>query len=215
MANYQVATTAGKVYSFTTDLTAAQAFDIVKGMPRTQFLDWILGGEQPTEKQTLWALKVAQESLDAQTPAAVGQFLDLVARIANMQEGRKSQVVLRFEGLTLKAVTRGYNAGGIYIFTNRGYAGKITKEGILQADQALAPALQLIAQDPEAAARAYGREHGICSCCGRGLTDPVSVFGGIGPICLARLAGEDARAELEADFREFQAENMLDAVLAA
>jgi hypothetical protein len=33
---------------------------------------------------------------------------------------------------------------------------------------------------------AYGRATGSCSCCGRELTDPVSIEAGIGPICAGR-----------------------------
>ena len=36
------------------------------------------------------------------------------------------------------------------------------------------------------------------------LTPPVSVFGGIGPVCLERLAGKAARKQLEAAFKASQ-----------
>jgi hypothetical protein len=39
--------------------------------------------------------------------------------------------------------------------------------------------------DPLAYAVAYGRETGSCSCCGRELSDPISVERGVGPVCLA------------------------------
>lgn len=218
MANYQVTTAAGKVYSFDTDLTASEAFKIVEGLPRTSFLEWVLNGSEPSEKQVLWALKVAQEVVDAKAPEAVGPFLGLVAQINRMQEGAKRNVTLRFAGLTLKAVTKGFNTGSVYVFLSESYVGKITKDGILKVDhsrETIEPALQAIAENPEKAARDYGRESGICSCCGRDLSDPVSIFGGIGPVCLERLSGKGARAELEADFREFQAESLLDSILAS
>jgi Family of unknown function (DUF6011) len=43
--------------------------------------------------------------------------------------------------------------------------------------------LAVIAADPAAAARVSGKDTGICCCCGRVLTDPVSIANGIGPIC--------------------------------
>jgi hypothetical protein len=43
-----------------------------------------------------------------------------------------------------------------------------------------------IAADPGAAARVSGKDTGICCCCGRQLTDPVSIAGGIGPICAGK-----------------------------
>jgi hypothetical protein len=43
-----------------------------------------------------------------------------------------------------------------------------------------------IAADPRGAAIDYGRETGICACCGRTLTNKESIDLGIGPICLDR-----------------------------
>lgn len=48
--------------------------------------------------------------------------------------------------------------------------------------------LKAIAQDVKAAAIRYGRELGVCSQCGRSLTNPDSIAAGIGPVCLARLS---------------------------
>lgn len=46
--------------------------------------------------------------------------------------------------------------------------------------------LREIDRDPRAAAAAYGKLSGICGCCGRDLTDPVSIEQGIGPVCRER-----------------------------
>lgn len=43
--------------------------------------------------------------------------------------------------------------------------------------------LVLVAKDPEAASKRYGRELGHCGVCGRTLTDENSRANGIGPIC--------------------------------
>lgn len=219
--NFEITTNAGKVIRFTTELTIPQAYEIVAELPQTGFMEWILKGKGE-RKNNLWALKVAQDELDARNPVkvekapeAVGQFLNLVATVNRMQEGAKRQVILRFEGATVKAVTKGPNVGCVYVFTPGGmYVGKITPAGVYYGDENLKEALTKATENPQEAAVAYGRQTGNCSCCGRLLTDPVSIFGGIGPICLGKLAGPDARAELEADFKEFQASEMLDAVLA-
>lgn len=221
--NFEIVTNAGKVIRFTTDLNVADAYKVVAELPRTDFLGWVLKGEgKGWEKNDLWALKIAQETLDARNPVkvdevpeTVGQFLNLVTTVNRMQEGAKRQVILRFEGATVKAVTKGVNIGAVYVFTPGGsYAGKITPAGVFYGDESLKEALANAAENPQQAAVAYGRQTGNCSCCGRLLTDPVSVFGGIGPVCLGNLAGPDARAELEADFKEFQASELLDSVLA-
>lgn len=218
--DFTLTTTAGKVISFSTDLNVTDAYGIVAKLPRTDFLSWVLKGEgKGWEKNDLWALKVAQDSLNANAtdvvPEATGEFLNLVTTVSRMQEGAKRQVVLRFDGVTVKAVTKGFNAGSAYVYYSTGaYAGKITPAGVFNGDSQIAEALAKVSENPQQAAIAYGRQTGNCSCCGRELSDPVSVFGGIGPICLSNLAGPDARAELEADYREHQAEALLDQVLA-
>jgi hypothetical protein len=212
---YQITTNAGKLVEFATALAVKDAYKIVATQPASSFIDWILSGD--SEKQQLWALKVAQDTLDAEnpTPTAVGQFLPLVAAVSRMQAKAKARVILRFEGATIKAVTKGVNEGSIYVFfTNGDYAGKVTPEGAYKGDARVKDALMQAAADPLQAAVAYGRQTGSCSCCGRDLDDPVSIFGGIGPVCLAKMAGPDARRQLEADYRECQAAGLIEAVLA-
>lgn len=46
--------------------------------------------------------------------------------------------------------------------------------------------IDLIAADPEAASRLYGREIGHCGRCGRSLTDTESRAQGIGPVCASK-----------------------------
>jgi hypothetical protein len=173
-----------------------------------------MGGND--EARNLWALKVAQDALDAEnpTPAAVGQFLPLVAAVGRMQAKAKARVILRFDGATIKAVTKGVNEGSVYVFDGATYMGKVTPEGIYKGDARVKGALEAAANDPLQAAVAYGRQTGNCSCCGRDLDDPVSIFGGIGPVCLAKMAGPDARRQLEADYRECLAAGLIEAVLA-
>jgi hypothetical protein len=79
------------------------------------------------------------------------------------------------------------NAGSIYV-TNKAkvYLGRITQGRFVasrDADEQVTYDLQQIAIDPRAAAIAHGFNTGNCACCGRLLTDPVSVANGIGPIC--------------------------------
>lgn len=87
-----------------------------------------------------------------------------------------------------RAPDHGNNAGHLYVKTSDDeYQGKITPDHKFMAAYSAAPetstALQLIAEDPKAAAVKYGRDLGQCACCGRQLTDPVSIENGIGPIC--------------------------------
>ena len=66
------------------------------------------------------------------------------------------------------------------------YVGKIVNgrfEARREAEPDTLKLLVRIAKNPLKAAVEYGRSTGICCCCGRELTDPVSVENGIGPIC--------------------------------
>ena len=98
---------------------------------------------------------------------------------------------LRLEGLVLSpAKANSKNAGAIYVKAGSSfeseYYGKVLNGQFYKmrtAPDSVTEALQALASDPTATAVAYGRETGICSCCGRTLTDPESIARGIGPIC--------------------------------
>lgn len=85
------------------------------------------------------------------------------------------------------APANGKNAGYLYVKVDGEYAGKISPAGKLLAVRSapadLEPTLVGIASDPIGKLVEHGRLTGSCACCGRELTDPVSVARGIGPIC--------------------------------
>jgi hypothetical protein len=91
-----------------------------------------------------------------------------------------------------RAPNTGANPGAIYVKARSGdaYLGKIVQGGRFLASRECTPeltaALVTVAADPLAAAVAYGRQFGLCSCCGRDLSDPASVAAGIGPICASK-----------------------------
>ena len=69
------------------------------------------------------------------------------------------------------------------------YQGKIVNgnfQAVADANPTTLPRLRKIAENPRDAAVAYGRETGICSCCGRELTNKTSIEMGIGPICASK-----------------------------
>lgn len=210
-ARYQLDTSKGRTLTFETTLTAKQAFEIVATLkPRTSFHDWILKGSvKATEKQILWALKTAQDHLDSQAIGkGPGPFIELCKKLKKLQEDAGTRVILRFDNLTLKYVDKGDNAGSTHLFKKSLYMGRLTADGHLKADISVKDDLEKIASDPVKAAREYGRKSGSCSYCGKTLRDPVSRFGGIGPICLTKLAGESARDEMERDYRNSLTSNL-------
>ena len=83
----------------------------------------------------------------------------------------------------------GRNAGAYYVKLEGEYQGKIVAGRFVASDAADAsvlPTLTEIAADPAGSARKYGRDTGICCCCGKELSDPASVAAGIGPVCATK-----------------------------
>lgn len=82
------------------------------------------------------------------------------------------------------------NPGALYFKTdNAVYLGKVMN-GVFSrskdCDDSQQARIVTVCNDPMAAAIAYGKEFGICACCGRELTNPESIAKGIGPICATR-----------------------------
>ena len=95
--------------------------------------------------------------------------------------------VFRAKGLTISlAGPQSRNAGAIYVKAGGEYQGKIAGGTFLPASGCASDtsaSLIAIAADPRGSAIDYGRETGICACCGRTLTNKESIDLGIGPIC--------------------------------
>lgn len=159
-----------------------------------------------TRNQAPWLLFLAEElSPTVNKPAAPkGNFQPLLDAMTKMQEDAQlvasaknrnaGKVTLRFVGATVSTVIQGPNVGCLYVKADGAYMGKITLTGDFRPaygiDAASAiEALKAAQEDPTAAAIAFGRETGNCSCCGRELTKADSIALGIGPICLDRLGG--------------------------
>lgn len=96
-----------------------------------------------------------------------------------------------------RAPDTGKNAGAIYVKANGGdeagtYLGKV-QHGKFFSSRECTPTLssdvEAACADPENAAIAYGKKFGICACCHRDLSDPVSVARGIGPVCATNFFG--------------------------
>jgi hypothetical protein len=95
---------------------------------------------------------------------------------------------MRLGAFALSYQSSGRNAGSIYVKEDGEYLGKITGEQFFPVSGVSAEqkaALLAACADPKKAAEAYGQETGRCSCCGRELTDPVSIANNIGPDCAA------------------------------
>lgn len=92
-----------------------------------------------------------------------------------------------------KAPEHGANAGALYLKIKGDYAGKITPERELKLQyhyrdqrESVTQILSDLSSDPLKYATEYGRETGVCCCCNKVLTDPISIAAGIGPICAGK-----------------------------
>lgn len=90
------------------------------------------------------------------------------------------------------APATGRNAGCVYVvdIDSDTYLGKIDAECRLirsrDCDSETEARIVAACADPAAAATAYGRRTGSCSCCGRELTREESIARAIGPVCASK-----------------------------
>jgi hypothetical protein len=151
------------------------------------------GSLTPRQLETVQRI-VREDAERAAAPKPTGVSVDISKVITSLKAARSHILYpkLRLAGFVFSlAGANSANAGAVYVKSNGDvYLGKIipTDTGarfLKSRDCSAETEAQVIAsaQDPEAAAVAYGKEYGRCSCCGRTLTDPESIARGIGPIC--------------------------------
>jgi hypothetical protein len=198
----------GEAVEFTTAHTITTAADALASS-RSDFAQDLLVALRSghiSRTQATWLLYLAEDAAPTvNRPEAHGaEFVKLRDVVNTMQQQANEsaaarnrnagKVTLRFVGASVSAVIQGPNTGCLYVKTDGAYMGKIDRSGVFRpaygVDTApVVEALRAAQEDPTAAAIAYGRETGTCSCCGRELTNADSIALGIGPICLDRLGG--------------------------
>jgi hypothetical protein len=176
-----------------------------------------------TERQLAACARLTAKKLreaEARAAAAPAVNLDkLMAAFDHALRAGLARPKLRFDGFQCslpKADSK--NAGGVYVKTGGTYLGKIIGGKFLRSrdcDDAKAGAVAEAMADPLKAAVDYGRKTGACSCCGRGLIDPVSVERGIGPICAERFGLAPATAAERRETNERNRREVDDAIWAA
>lgn len=139
-------------------------------------------------RQANWAADKAKtvEQKAAEAPAANVDALVTAFRTAKAHGLKYPK--LRTDNMILSlAPDHGANAGAVYVKTrNDEYLGKVMNGKYFATGSATDEQKAMVAKivlDPKAAAAEYGKTMGVCMCCGRQLTDPVSVANGIGPDC--------------------------------
>ena len=123
------------------------------------------------------------------TPAY--DFSGIVNAIEAAQDRGLKRITMRFSDFIVKPSKY---AGKMYVFSHEKeinqwgtlsniYLGWITTTETNLGEIDLIKRVQSVADDPYAAAQLYGQQTGSCSCCGRELTNSLSIELGIGPIC--------------------------------
>ena len=124
--------------------------------------------------------------------APVVDMTKIEAAFAAARSNGLKSLKLRIADLVISpAKATSANAGALYVkskgsFDDSTYFGKIIGGKFVKSrecDASTEAQIIATATDPLAAAIAYGRATGSCSCCGRELTNKVSIDLGIGPIC--------------------------------
>lgn len=131
----------------------------------------------------------------SQTDTAIVNPVDVqaiaVAFAAAREHGIKTPKLRLGRFIFSRAPDHGVNKGAIYVKIVEGatYLGKIANGAFrptLACNSVLTTEVIDIASKPHQAAKAYGKRTGNCSCCGRTLTNGISIDLGIGPICRGR-----------------------------
>lgn len=197
----------GEQVTFESDLSDKEAAEILGKDERPgEFVASLLDRYEKkrlTPKQHVWFIKLAQDRLNL--VKAKPTYLPIVELLNRVP---LEKFTVRFAGFwATKPPTLSRNAGCVYLLReeDRDYMGKILRDGklvLFNRSPELVAALDAFVQNPVEYILRYGKETGHCSCCGRPLSDPVSVHAGIGPICLERVAGKAARKIMEQSFAE-------------
>jgi len=124
----------------------------------------------------------------AERKASMTRDVD-VSRIKELLESAKvKKPVFRVDELSFSlAPVSGKNAGAVYVKRGSDYQGKIVGGTFTPSSgcaKGTSDNIVTVSADPRGEAVRHGKETGRCSCCGRTLTDPVSIELGIGPICI-------------------------------
>lgn len=141
---------------------------------------------QSAERKAQWAAEKAAK----EASAPVVEIARIEQAFAAATASRLKWPKLRLDTFVFSlAGDNSRNAGSIYVKTGETYLGRITGGKLVTSrdcDAATEARIVAACADPAAAATAYGKATGQCSCCGRELTNEESIARAIGPICLSK-----------------------------
>lgn len=182
--------TRGEYIAFESTLTDEDATQVLHNIPG-DFARSLRTTVPPTAKQLAWIHRLAMDyKQKQQSPAS--DFGPLFNAFDFAQSNGAKRLTLRFEGINIKpnrdnsvlwVTSQTEQELGQYGLKPK-YLGKITRQALdPRLPDDVKTTILSAAKDPLSAAIQFGKISGSCSCCGRELTDPVSIDRGIGPIC--------------------------------
>jgi hypothetical protein len=156
-----------------------------------------------SDKQAFWVGKLLARATGAEPQPAAQKVGDLNGLIALLDVAAKH---LKHPAVLVRALDRDFrlnlagsaakvpgsiNVCSIGTYGDRDWFGRVTKDGQFEPSRkfdgatitAVAAALKAMADDPAAAAAAYGLLTGCCCFCNKPLTDERSTAVGYGPQC--------------------------------
>jgi len=170
-----------------TDFTASLYASLTRwgSLTQNQIAAWYRGHEK------MLAARAARNA-EAEAKGGTVDLSPIRAMFNTAVENGQRKPIYRAEGLKLSlAPATGKNAGCLYVveIEDDAYQGKIDGavfKAVRETKADTLSRLQRIAANPLEAAVDYGRKTGVCSCCGRELTNQTSIEMGIGPICASK-----------------------------
>lgn len=148
-----------------------------------------------TQNQLAAVTRALEQAATETRQQAEAPAIDVSRMVAAFQAAANAGLrnpKLRIAEFTFKlAGQTARHPGSIYVMGQGAgnYLGRVTNGKLIvsrSCTQEQQEGILRCAIDPREAARLHGLRTGTCSCCGRTLTDPVSVANGIGPICESR-----------------------------
>lgn len=135
------------------------------------------------KKRTALADRMMREAAAPTVSIVAIETAFAAAKVAGLKRPK-----LRFAEFAFSpAGANSVNPGAVYVKSLDGtYLGKIANGKFVRArecDDETETAILTVCMDPHTAAVAYGKRFGVCSACGRALTDARSIDAGIGPVC--------------------------------
>ena len=146
-------------------------------------------GSLTTNQLNACTKAVARQKAEAAGAVAIDvTMIEKALKTARSNGIKRPKLILNAFKFTMASST-GSNPGAVYVRQGEEYLGKIMGGKLICAEVCGEERKQVIvalAANPLAAATAHGLRTGVCSCCGRALTDKNSVELGIGPICASK-----------------------------